>query len=343
MQVFDDQNVALDATATLHPGASGFEVLIASRSGSSTGPSARNPHYERLVETVLRRAATLDATLASVRVESDDTVHLADAERSLDPDGALLPARLSSVTDFRDFRVNLWRPMGGIGRRPGARGPGNRNKKARMVFMLPEAFSADRVELALARPASAVGLTAPEVRSAFSQLADATGGARAWDLKRLQAILDRCATSAPEVRERASRYIERGPVGDIVKQLSERRCQICMACGLDGRGFKTRRGVDYVEAHHVVLVSTGGVGVLRPENVVAVCPNHHRELHYGRVQVTDVGDAFVFEVELGRATVQKAREMLEALRDLQREGQQVAGSGPGGPSDPAAASSRSAP
>jgi hypothetical protein len=38
-------------------------------------------------------------------------------------------------------------------------------------------------------------------------------------------------------------------------------------------------GNAYVEAHHIKMLAQGGEDV--PENVACLCPNHHRELHYG--------------------------------------------------------------
>lgn len=101
--------------------------------------------------------------------------------------------------------------------------------------------------------------------------------------------------AAPIVRERISRYIERGPIGDQVKAASGYRCQICVALGLSGLGFPRIGDTPFVEAHHVIPVSSLKDDVLGPSNVIAVCPNHHRQLHFGGVIVIDEGDHFRFE------------------------------------------------
>jgi 5-methylcytosine-specific restriction protein A len=36
----------------------------------------------------------------------------------------------------------------------------------------------------------------------------------------------------------------------------------------------------YVEAHHVIALSAAGPDTV--ENVIALCPSHHREAHYGK-------------------------------------------------------------
>jgi hypothetical protein len=52
---------------------------------------------------------------------------------------------------------------------------------------------------------------------------------------------------------------------------------ICEFCGCPG--FRTFGGQTYLETHHVVPLSEGGPDHER--NVVAICPNDHREAHHG--------------------------------------------------------------
>jgi len=52
------------------------------------------------------------------------------------------------------------------------------------------------------------------------------------------------------------------------------RCEWC-----NSPGFTTSTGDIYLETHHVVPLSEGGAD--RLENVLALCPNHHREAHHG--------------------------------------------------------------
>ncbi|WP_242076336.1 hypothetical protein [Brevundimonas diminuta] len=102
--------------------------------------------------------------------------------------------------------------------------------------------------------------------------------------------------AAPEVREKVSRYIERGPVGDWVKRANGYRCQVCEALQLDPIGFRKRSGEPYVEAHHVMPVSKGEIGSLAASNILTVCANHHRQLHFGQVDVRI--SAQTFEITL---------------------------------------------
>jgi 5-methylcytosine-specific restriction protein A len=52
----------------------------------------------------------------------------------------------------------------------------------------------------------------------------------------------------------------------------------CECCGTPAP-FSTDKGEPYLEIHHVRQLAHGGPDT--PENAVAVCPNCHRELHYG--------------------------------------------------------------
>ena len=52
----------------------------------------------------------------------------------------------------------------------------------------------------------------------------------------------------------------------------------CEFCGTEG--FRTAGGDIYLETHHIVPLSEGGPDHI--SNVVALCPNHHREAHYGK-------------------------------------------------------------
>jgi 5-methylcytosine-specific restriction protein A len=57
-----------------------------------------------------------------------------------------------------------------------------------------------------------------------------------------------------------------------------RAAGVCQLCGQPG--FLTAGGTVFLETHHVVPLSEGGAD--RLDNVVAICPNDHREAHYGR-------------------------------------------------------------
>ncbi|WP_454868483.1 HNH endonuclease [Pseudomonas farris] len=63
-------------------------------------------------------------------------------------------------------------------------------------------------------------------------------------------------------------------VRQVVLTRSKGHCELC-----GRRGFLKDNGDLYVETHHVVPLSEEGADV--PGNVIALCPEHHREAHYG--------------------------------------------------------------
>lgn len=93
------------------------------------------------------------------------------------------------------------------------------------------------------------------------------------------------ADMTPKARHKISRYIERGPAGAAVKAKRKHRCQICVALGGDGLTFTKEKGGDYAEAHHVMPVAKLVTGSLAAENIMVLCPNHHRQAHYGRFAI----------------------------------------------------------
>jgi hypothetical protein len=112
----------------------------------------------------------------------------------------------------------------------------------------------------------------------------------------LAALERKYLNASPEVKLRVSKTIERGPVGGIVKKANGFKCQVCEALGSNPIGFLMKSGEPYVEAHHVMPVSTKQVGSLSASNVMTVCANHHRQLHFGRVEVTITDHTFDLEM-----------------------------------------------
>lgn len=136
-----------------------------------------------------------------------------------------------------------------------------------------------------------VGLLGEDIDDLLEPKAiDVTAGA-------LAAMHEKYKNASPEVKERVSKYIERGPVGALVKKANDFKCQVCDALGRHPFGFRKPGGEFYVEAHHVMPVASQEVGALAASNVMTVCANHHRQIHYGGVSVTIGPAAFELTVD----------------------------------------------
>jgi predicted HNH restriction endonuclease len=113
----------------------------------------------------------------------------------------------------------------------------------------------------------------------------------------LAALQKKYVNASPEVKERVSKYIERGSVGSRVKKELGFRCQVCEALGQKPLGFLKENGEHYAEAHHVMPVSELQVGSLAASNIMVVCANHHRQMHYGGIEVDVRETVFEFTID----------------------------------------------
>jgi hypothetical protein len=60
-----------------------------------------------------------------------------------------------------------------------------------------------------------------------------------------------------------------------VIQMAKGKCEYCSQ-----EGFLKSDGARYLEAHHIIALSNQGKDMVI--NVIALCPNHHKETHYGK-------------------------------------------------------------
>lgn len=82
-------------------------------------------------------------------------------------------------------------------------------------------------------------------------------------------------SGAPDRAKRTMHVFQRDPAvrAHVVKR-AKGQCEYC------GRqGFLLPNGNHYVEAHHIIALAKQGPDTL--ENVIALCPEHHREAHFG--------------------------------------------------------------
>ncbi|PBB35914.1 EVE domain-containing protein [Mesorhizobium sp. WSM3882] len=127
---------------------------------------------------------------------------------------------------------------------------------------------------------------------------------------RLAELESKFLHASPEVKTRVSKSIERGPIGTEVKRVNGFRCQLCEALGRNPIGFKKRNGEPYVEAHHVMPVHRKEIGSLSAANIVTLCANHHREVHYGDVDFAIGDQHFAFTIDGKDVTIPRAKVKL---------------------------------
>ena len=82
--------------------------------------------------------------------------------------------------------------------------------------------------------------------------------------------------TSPKAYGATVKQFERDPsVKAWVLQEAKGRCEVC----LQPAPFNDGDGLPFLEVHHVHPLADGGADTV--ENAIAVCPNCHRELHYG--------------------------------------------------------------
>ncbi len=66
---------------------------------------------------------------------------------------------------------------------------------------------------------------------------------------------------------------------DVIAEVMKRANGFCEACGKPAPFLRARDGKPYLEIHHKVFLADKGEDTV--ENAVALCPNCHREMHFG--------------------------------------------------------------
>lgn len=87
----------------------------------------------------------------------------------------------------------------------------------------------------------------------------------------------RNASKKPEVIQIISKGFKRNP--DVIAEVLERAKGVCERCGSEAPFFRKTDNSPYLEVHHQLPLAKGGEDTV--QNSVALCPNCHREVHFG--------------------------------------------------------------
>jgi len=91
-----------------------------------------------------------------------------------------------------------------------------------------------------------------------------------------KARLNRAPRTPKQILVTTTAY-QRNP--DVIAEVLERSNGICEKCGNPAPFTRKKDGTPYLEVHHKLLLSLGGEDTVK--NAIALCPNCHRESHYG--------------------------------------------------------------
>lgn len=98
--------------------------------------------------------------------------------------------------------------------------------------------------------------------------------ARLQGQRQMDTLNDLGADEPPVITTIGRRYVRDPFVRAAVMQRAHGACEFCGELG-----FKRADGSRYLECHHIIALSDDGQD--RLTNVIALCPGHHREAHFG--------------------------------------------------------------
>lgn len=95
----------------------------------------------------------------------------------------------------------------------------------------------------------------------------------------LKLLNEKYESCAPQKREKlVNAHIDRGQ--SIINALKRILGAVCQICGTEG--FEKRDGDRYIEAHHLTQLARSTSNSLCSDNIILLCPNCHRQIHYGK-------------------------------------------------------------
>ncbi|WPU22182.1 HNH endonuclease [Cedecea neteri] len=121
-----------------------------------------------------------------------------------------------------------------------------------------------------------------EVKSEFEEAVDQASKLTPEQRKQILAA----ESKSPEVVQVTSRVFKRNPY--VVAEVLFRANGICQGCKHEAP-FKKMDGTPYLEVHHIEWLSRGGEDSV--ENAIALCPNCHRQAHFGGLELAKVNVA----------------------------------------------------
>jgi 5-methylcytosine-specific restriction protein A len=85
------------------------------------------------------------------------------------------------------------------------------------------------------------------------------------------------ASKIPEKTQMIVDGFKRNP--DVVAEVLLRANGVCEQCNKNAPFIRKKDNTPYLEVHHKIMLSDGGEDTIK--NAIAICPNCHRELHFG--------------------------------------------------------------
>jgi superfamily II DNA or RNA helicase/diadenosine tetraphosphate (Ap4A) HIT family hydrolase len=146
--VHGEDGRALDATFRVQPVGTTLAVIIESGGGTRDTKAARNRDYAAGFALILKRLGDAGLRIGDALVDSGQVAKLSDTERRL---GVVYPI---VIGDADALRKQLGQAMARTGRKEGARGSGNAEKRLRLVVEKTDLSASALAELLAGGPAA---------------------------------------------------------------------------------------------------------------------------------------------------------------------------------------------
>lgn len=117
------------------------------------------------------------------------------------------------------------------------------------------------------------------------------------NLEEIKELENKIINAQPAVMDYITVKIERGGIAEMLKELMSNKCLICEKLYHDPYAYIEPHSFPNVEVHHVIPISSKGIGANSLTNLITLCPNHHKKLHNGDVKTEILYDRFHFHFE----------------------------------------------
>lgn len=262
---------ALDASFAVKEEPTGFSIYFAARGGTKGSPEARNTEYHKGLTVLLARLADLNASLDDALLDSAlARKHPIDLRRLALNGRWRLPQRMGDVSDIDRFRRDLCESQRDVLTTAGRdRRHGNRVRSIRLWFSLPPElahYSLSDVERAL--------VSCRELDQPTADFVELERRAAQHRKRRDRTPLFGNPNPCRVVLSGVERFERLPGVVFHTLERSSGQCELCLK-----KPFLRDDGVPFLEVHHVRQLAEGGPDTI--DNAVALCPDCHRELHFG--------------------------------------------------------------
>lgn len=156
------------------------------------------------------------------------------------------------------------------------------NDLTRHPYVMPTLSDISEYSEELAKLVDPSTDTTLDAESPFNEFQDSFEARLAASMRRSSKERKKRIAAAPvrsEVPQRRVVRYEYVRNADVVAEALHRANGICEKCGDPAPFIRRLNGMPYLEVHHIVQLAHKGKDVL--ENTIAICPNCHREEHYG--------------------------------------------------------------